>query len=126
MTLKISNIRISVLRKKSEIDPSTLRASYDSIATCNIKYNDILIEELKLTDLSEEDKVISVCKAMYEDLKKQIEKKYDSIGVWFTLTDTDEVIDNAIDILTLNTIEKNREDLNGFEEFIRLTYKNII
>ena len=65
-------------------------------------------------------------KEMHKDLvANSTDKEYDSISVWFTHGEGNEVADNAIDIATLESIDKSREDLDGFDEFIRMTLKHI-
>jgi len=142
----ITEIKIGLLQKGSEIDPSTNKVIYNLVSSCKInlvKMQDEIIKINEMHGITEEEFIIDLSNQMYEDLIRNSNKEYDSVSVWiynynkqdktFDLgndvinipTEDIEVIDNAIDIKTLDSISKTREDLNGFKEFIKMTLERL-
>lgn len=68
-----------------------------------------------------DDFIFNISNIIFEDLLKINNKNVDSVGIWITFED-EKIIDNAIDIETLNKIkEYGSKDVEAFKEFFKMT-----
>lgn len=122
---KINRFSISLMEKSNEPTEEKGKANYiiKTSGSLDLKQFE---EEHHIEDDYEEF-VFAAGNAIYEELivlSKDKKAKYDTVGIWITL-ESDRELDNAIDISTLNDIQKyGNDDVNAFVEFFKMTLNN--
>jgi hypothetical protein len=111
----ITKITVSLMKKESEIDSSSFKAQYTTRATAAISNIDNQFE----------GKFPQLVSQMFRDLLDVYKnpKEFDYVGLWVSL-DSGEVIDNALEYKSIKDIEASRDDLDPYQEFYKMTYKD--
>ncbi len=111
--IKINKIKLSLLKKDGEVDPSTNLCTYKKIKTGTLNFS--LLEELN------NENILLLTEAMYTDISDE-NLEWDSIGIWIEVEGSDLPIENSIEKGSLKNIKRfGREGINPFIEFIKMT-----
>lgn len=113
---KLDNIRMSLLKSKSDLDDNG-KVNYESVITVNFKVNDFVRESF------DDDNVDKLLELIYSDALvkgSEIDTSVDSIGVW--LTYDGHTFESAIKLQTLGDMKRHgAEDVNPIYEFCKMT-----
>lgn len=111
----IKSLQFSLLHKKSEIDNSTGKSTYEKKVTAKFIFPENFPKE--------EDYIATLCEQIYEDLLNNAPEDIDSIGIWVECGNI--TYENSISLRTLRDISMySKDNVYPIFEFLKMTIQN--
>lgn len=113
----MQTIKISLLKKESDINEENHTAEYTKLVTSSIDCTKI--------KKSESQRIPELCQGIFEEmLSLKLNDLATHVGIWIYYKDG-KIIENAIDLNVLESIKKYGNDIkNSFVEFFNWTIEN--
>lgn len=113
----MQTIKISLLKKESEINEETSKAEYIKLLTSTIDCTKIKSAQLQ--------EIPVLCQEIFDEMQTyELQYVPTHVGVWIEYTNGNK-IENAIELSVLNSIEKYGDQIKKpFAEFFNWTIEN--
>jgi hypothetical protein len=104
----IKELKISLMEKRGEIDPSTGKSDYIMKTSATFKFNEYVEKTYPEADEEDREQILKeASQLIYQDLLEKTNDKFDSVGVWIDVEN--QIFENSIDIAVMEGVKQYGE-----------------